>query len=122
MRFLVIMLGVSLVLGATLAWGQVSGDLFKQGQEVYQDNCAACHRGNGEGLPPKFPSLKGSAFVQGDAKTVLKKILFGEESMPAWQEKLNDQEIAAAATYIRNAWGNKAPAPKPEDVAGQRKK
>ncbi len=31
-------------------------------------------------------------------------------AMPAFAWKLNDAQIAAVATYIRNAWGNAAPA------------
>ena len=113
---------MALLLAANLALSQGGGDLLKQGQEVYENNCADCHRSNGEGLAVKFPALKGSAFVQGEVKPVLTKVLFGERSMPAWAEHLNDQELAAVLTYIRNSWGNKAPAVKPEDVAAVRKK
>ena len=42
--------------------------------------------------------------------------------MPAWKEHLDDNQIAAAISYIRNAWGNTAPAVKPEDVKTLRKK
>ena len=31
-------------------------------------------------------------------------------SMPAYADKLSDQEIADVTTYIRNSWGNAAPA------------
>jgi mono/diheme cytochrome c family protein len=31
-------------------------------------------------------------------------------AMPAFAWKLNDAQVAAVATYIRNAWGNAAPA------------
>lgn len=120
------LLGVAMLLAASLALGQGGGDFMKQGQEVYESNCADCHRTNGEGLAVKFPALKGSALVQGDPKPVLDTVVNGRKGrlgqMPAWAEHLNDQELAAALTYIRNAWGNKAPAVKPEDVAGVRKK
>jgi nitrite reductase (NO-forming) len=35
--------------------------------------------------------------------------------MPA-QNYLNDEQIADILNYIRNSWGNKAPAVKPGDV------
>ena len=41
-------------------------------------------------------------------------------SMPAYGGKLSDQEIADVATYIRNAWGNAAPAVTPAQVAKAR--
>ena len=42
-------------------------------------------------------------------------------SMPAYAEKLSDQEIADVATYIRNSWGNAAPAVTAAQVARARK-
>ena len=41
-------------------------------------------------------------------------------SMPAYATKLSDQQIADVTTYIRNAWGNAAPAVTPEQVAKAR--
>jgi mono/diheme cytochrome c family protein len=37
--------------------------------------------------------------------------------MPSFAWKLSDQEIADVATYIRNSWGNAAPAVAESDVA-----
>jgi len=42
--------------------------------------------------------------------------------MPAYSAKLSDQQIADVATYIRNAWGNAAPAVTAAEVAKARKK
>lgn len=120
MKAFVTGLAVGLILAAVPALAQ--GD---KGQEIFEDNCAACHRSNGEGLPAKFPALKGNAFVMGDPKPVLDTVVHGRRGklgqMPAWGPKLTDQEIAAVVSYIRNAWGNKAPNIKPEDVAAARK-
>jgi mono/diheme cytochrome c family protein len=41
-------------------------------------------------------------------------------SMPAYAAKLSDQEIADVATYIRNAWGNAAPAVTADEVTKAR--
>ena len=41
-------------------------------------------------------------------------------SMPAYA-KLSDQQVADVTTYIRNAWGNVAPAVTPAQVAKARK-
>ncbi len=38
-------------------------------------------------------------------------ILYGREgagSMPSWEMTLNDEKVAAVATYIRQAWSNGA--------------
>ncbi len=42
--------------------------------------------------------------------------------MPGWREKLNDQEVAAVATYIRQAWSNQADAVTPAMVTKVRTK
>jgi cytochrome c6 len=73
----------------------------------------------------KFPALKGNAFVTGDPQPVIDILINGRKGklgqMPAWKEHLDDAQIAAVIGYIRNAWGNGAPAVKPEDVAAARK-
>ncbi len=119
-------LGGALLLAASLALGQENGDLLKQGQEIFNNTCADCHRTNGMGLPDQFPALKGNAFVQGDPKPVLHTVLHGRHGMlgqmPAWGGKFNDQEIAAVVSYARNAWGNQASMITPADVAAARRK
>ena len=126
MRFWGAILGGAVLLAATLALGQENGGLLKQGQEIYENICADCHRKNGEGLPAKFPAHKGNPFVQGDPLPVLHTVLNGRKGklgqMPAWGGKFNDQEIAAVVSYIRNAWGNKASMINPADVAAARQR
>ena len=119
-------LGAAVLLAAPLALGQENGGLLKQGQEIFNNTCADCHRLSGEGLPNKFPALKGNAFVQGDPQPVLYTVLNGRKGklgqMPTWKDKFTDQEIAAVVSYVRNAWGNKASTVRPEDVAVARQK
>ena len=43
-------------------------------------------------------------------------------AMPAYNWKLKDDQVAAVATYVRNAWGNHAPPVDPEQVRDMRKK
>jgi mono/diheme cytochrome c family protein len=122
MRILIVALALAgfIPAGAGVLKAQGPEDLFKQGQEVYTENCAMCHRANGEGLPVKFPALNQNPFVVGDPKPVIVTVLKGRKGemgqMPAWQDKLNDGQIAAAATYIRGAWANRAPGVAPETV------
>lgn len=96
----------------------VDRSVLQAGQAVYEDQCAACHRTNGTGEPGYFPPLKGNANLeQPDATTVLRLILQGARSvptdqrptplsMPAFDWKLSDAQIAAVASYVRSAWGN----------------
>jgi len=108
-----------------MAGAQEAGDLARQGQQVFEDHCAQCHRSNGQGLPGTFPALNRNPLVVGDPQAVIAIVLHGRNGamgrMPAWQDSLNDQQIAAAATYIRQAWANRAPAVTPAMVAESRK-
>ena len=69
--------------------------------------------------------LNNSALVLGEPDKVIAVILFGREgagAMPGWRESLNDQEVAAVATYTRQAWSNRADAITPAMVTEIRKK
>jgi mono/diheme cytochrome c family protein len=43
-------------------------------------------------------------------------------SMPAFSWKLSDAQIAAVASYVRNSWGNAAPAVTADQVKDLREK
>ena len=86
------------------------------GQSLFMDNCAACHQANGLGVPGSFPSLKGSKVAQGDPKVPITRVLKGRGGMPSFQSELTDLEIATVLTYVRSAWGNKAPPVLPAQV------
>ena len=115
---------VSLVLLGAAGWAQGAEELVQQGKRIFEDNCAQCHRLNGEGLPGTFPAHNGNPFVVGDPAPVIRTVLNGRRGklgqMPAWKDQLSDQQIAAAVTYIRQAWSNRAPEVSPAMVAGLR--
>ncbi len=118
------LLALLILVSSGPGWSQDLEALKAQGREIYQNNCAGCHRLNGEGLPDTFPALKGNSLVMGDDKALVQLLLEGRRGkmgrMPAWKTRLNDQQIAAVATFIRNHWGNQAPPVTPETVAQQR--
>ena len=84
---------------------------FQQGQEIYKTVCLPCHGLNGGGILYSKSALNNNPFVTGNPDEVITVILFGKVgsgTMPGWHGKLNDQEVAAVATYIRQAWSNQA--------------
>jgi mono/diheme cytochrome c family protein len=101
------------------------------GEKIYRGACVACHEIDGSGAPRIYPPLPGNANLQSaDPLSTIRIILDGAEtittprapnkgSMPGYA-KLSDQEIADVSTYIRNAWGNAAPAVTATDVARAR--
>ena len=103
------------------------------GQKLYNGACIACHEADGSGAPRIYPPLPGNANLQSaDPSSTLRVILDGAQtvttprapnkgSMPGYSKKFSDQEIADVTTYIRNSWGNAAPAVTPGQVAKARK-
>ncbi|MGY8828565.1 MAG: c-type cytochrome, partial [Pseudomonadales bacterium] len=83
-------------------------ELMARGEKSYQTNCASCHQPTGEGLPPMFPALKGSAIAMGPAAGHIGIVVNGKSgtSMAAFGKQLSEVDIAAIITYERNAWGN----------------
>ncbi len=84
-------------------------DLVARGEKVYAANCVACHLADGKGNPAaKIKGLDGSALVLNDPLNQIKTLLNGAANgaMPAWKQ-LSDTELAAVATYTKNAWSNK---------------
>jgi mono/diheme cytochrome c family protein len=106
--------------------GDLDTGVLKSGSAIYADQCSACHAVDGSGVDGLFPMLKGSPLVQSvDPASVLHLLLRGARSvatdpaptapaMPSFGWTLNDDQVAAVATYVRNAWGNRAP---PVDAA-----
>ncbi len=104
-----------------------------EGEKLYKSACIACHEADGSGAPRIYPPLPGNANLQSaDPASALRIMLDGAEtittprapnkgSMPAYATKMSDQEIADVTTYIRNAWGNAAPAVTPAQVAKARR-
>ena len=89
-------------------------DLIARGEKAYGSVCAACHQPNGQGIPNAFPPLAGSKVVLGPKEEQIKIVLQGRKggyrpntAMPP-QAQMSDTDIAAAITYTRNSFGNKA--------------
>ena len=106
----------------TKEWQQT--DLVDRGQKVYASNCVACHQATGKGVPGAFPALDGSKVVLGPQDDQIALLLNGKQgtSMASFKQ-LSDVELAAVATYTRNAWGNKADDAivQPKDFSAARK-
>ncbi|OGV29503.1 MAG: cytochrome c oxidase subunit II [Legionellales bacterium RIFCSPHIGHO2_12_FULL_35_11] len=96
-------------------------ELMTLGKDGYEAICSPCHQTNGRGIPPMFPALKDSSVAVGHPiSRHIEMILNGVPgtAMQGYAEQLTDKEIAAIATYERNAWGNNTDDEiQPKDVA-----
>jgi mono/diheme cytochrome c family protein len=100
--------------GGTAADARTVSTLFDQGRQIYDANCVACHQAGGVGTPPNIPALDGNTNLK-DLDVVVRTIRLGRGPMLAFP-KLTATEVAAVATYVRNAWSNKFGAASAEQV------
>lgn len=108
-------------------------NLYISGKEIYarEGFCITCHQADGGGLPPSgFPPLASTNWVTGNEDRLIKIILHGLQGpievkdrtyggqvpMTPFGGMLNDEEIAAVLTYVRNSFGNNAPPIHPDKV------
>lgn len=95
-----------------------------RGKQVYENYCLECHGEQGKGLagdwrirdaegkfPP--PPLDDSAHAWHHPTAVLLEMVRegspqGQGNMPAWKEKLSEQEMQDVVAYIKSLWSDQA--------------
>ena len=111
--------------------------LFQMGKAIYSREgfCITCHQPDGKGLSASgFPPLAGTKWVNGNEERFIKIVLNGlmgpievlgkdypgQVPMTPYGGMLNDKEVAAVITYVRNSFGNEASAISPDKVKAVR--
>jgi mono/diheme cytochrome c family protein len=96
------------------------GDSAIRGAKLYEQHCAQCHGGKGEGIPNAYPALAGNrAVTMGQAVNLVQIVLNGGYApatggnprpfgMPPFVLVLNDADMGLVLTHIRQSWGNRA--------------
>jgi len=90
------------------------------GERLYLDNCSACHFVNGDGAQRVFPKLNGASIINADnPDALLHVMLAGAQTpstarapsvlpMPGFADRMDDNEAAELATFVRQGWSNRA--------------
>ena len=101
-------LEAEIVRSAALSKTFTAAELMAQGEQIYGTFCVTCHQVNGQGIPPVFPALAGSAVVTGELKGQIEKLLYGVPgtAMQAFGKQLDAADLAAVVHYTRNSFGN----------------
>lgn len=105
------------------------------GAAIYASKCSACHGADGAGSPPSFPPLVNTKWTTDESMKDghIEAVLLGSAAstlegptdvngvtyssvMQAWNETLNDVEIAAVVNHERTSWGNNGGLVTTEDV------
>ncbi|OOG77206.1 PQQ-dependent sugar dehydrogenase [Algoriphagus sp. A40] len=96
-----------------------SESLILNGEQLYLNYCASCHKADGSGVAEVFPALAGSGLVEGDPEALIQIVLKGKNQMPAFGF-LSNQEAAQILSYIRKQWGNQASEIKADQIEENR--
>ncbi|MEX2344565.1 MAG: PVC-type heme-binding CxxCH protein [Balneolaceae bacterium] len=108
-------------------------DLYMKGREIYLRDgfCGTCHQPDGNGLTAAgFPPLSETRWVTGNEDRLIKLTLRGlagpievlgreypgDVPMTPFGGMLDNEEVAAVLTYVRNSFGNNASPVSPEKV------
>ncbi len=108
-------------------------ELYTKGKAIYsrEGYCNTCHQPDGGGLSASgFPPVAGTPWVTGSDERLIKLVLNGlhgpievlgqkyggQVPMTPFGGLLNDEEVAAVITYVRNSFGNKASVVSAEQV------
>lgn len=117
----------------------ITNQLIHDGEKIFNANCAVCHQNSGIGNPANgCPPLVGSDWATGGGPNrIIRIVLNGatglitvkSTSAPGGQQYpgtttmtpfintlTDDYQVAAALSYVRNAWGNKASVVLPDHV------
>lgn len=107
----------------------LSGEPMTSGRQIYLDNCDACHQSSGRGVADVFSSLAGNpAVLAPDPTQLIHVVLTGASQMPTksrptaftmpeFDARLSDAQVAAVLSFVRNSWGNHASDVSAHDVA-----
>lgn len=103
-----------------------------RGRTVYNLHCGTCHLPTGLGDQEMGPRLAGGSLIvlAENPASLINVILYSPQrselpnnwykEMEEYQYELDDEEIAAVASFVRQSWGNPGGIVTAQDVANQR--
>jgi len=106
-------------LGRKIVLPSAGDPMLAGGERLYAKHCAECHGDKGELAAPGYPPLAGNRlFAMNSPVNAIRAVLHGgfapataakprPFSMPPFGPQLDDREIAAIVTWLRNTWGQR---------------
>lgn len=117
--------------GAVASLTAAEQQRVRAGERVFARACAACHQLDGVGMQGLAPPLRDSEWALGPVDRLARIVLHGvrgpiEVNGVVWslempgQRHLSDDELAAALSYVRRAFGHRAAVLEPAVIAAAR--
>jgi mono/diheme cytochrome c family protein len=103
------------------------------GATIYASDCTSCHGFDAKGFAAYMPALANNPVVLDENPASLINVVLNGSvplvargtpnayRMPQFRQQLSDQDAADVITFMRNSWGNQAPAVSAMQVAKLRK-
>nr|WMP11744.1 Cytochrome c6 [Laurencia australis]WMP11955.1 Cytochrome c6 [Laurencia australis] len=107
MKFLLSLLFTSILIlfsSLQLVFGQNAEVSLEAGEQVFTANCAGCHIGGNNVIVPE-KTLKIDAlekYSKDSVDAIVNQVTNGNNSMPAFGAKLDENEIQSVANYVLN--------------------
>lgn len=116
----------------------LEGPDIAHGREIFNNICSLCHGSDGTGKPGQAPPLAGSEWVNATGVNRLVRIPIlglrepievhgihydfpnGMTAVAPTTEQMPNKDLGDVLSYIRQAWGNKAPEVTAQQVAAVR--
>jgi mono/diheme cytochrome c family protein len=110
-----------------------NGPATQPAAAIYGSDCASCHGFDAKGFVSYMPALAGNPVVLDEnPSSLINVVLNGSVTlvaqgtpdpyrMPQFRQQLSDQDMAEVITFMRNRWGNQAPAVTAAQVTKLRK-
>lgn len=84
------------------AGAQTAAASVAAGKAVFAKNCSGCHGANGAGIVKGTPNFTSPAWQAGEKDDELVQVILnGHEQMPAFKDKLTEEEIRSTVVYLR---------------------
>lgn len=108
-----------------------SDDARENGEALYMEHCATCHKKDGSGYVTVIPPLADSDFIAADVRRLVSVVVDGlsgpitvnglqyEGVMPAMRH-LPDAELAMILNYVLRRWGGSTNEFSPEEIGDYR--
>jgi mono/diheme cytochrome c family protein len=77
---------------------------IEEGVSIYEDFCAMCH--GRDLINPGGLAFDLRKFPKGDFERFRNSVLNGKGGMPAWRDKLSDEDITLLWAYIGSSSAN----------------
>lgn len=94
--------------------------LYRDGIRAYRSVCASCHGREGDEVLSSHVVKIADNDNLADAEHVINQVIHGNGYMPGFSEALDDRQVAAVVTYIRDSWGNEYGPVREEEIAEYR--